>query len=287
MFTNRMFLSSLLGVNYSGGTNTMDPVTLNPYVYFQTYNTSFLNPSSPSLNDPITELYRYNDSLFTATTGNGSTECTPRWSSLDSKNMLYFSGVGTCFPPPCTGCSTYYTTEQDVSFIYQSGYSYTIYFVGKPLSGDSGNVFTDFDDFGGGGTSLYVDNNTVYFTSTEPLFPVSNPLYTIPIEINSSPSELENKNLRIFSIRAQDTFDTVTNVSYSYVNGIQTTAVTQSNLSTTTLPSGFLMSLGVSDLGTNSPYKGYFTELIIFNELHTLDTHTKVINFLKERWGIS
>ena len=283
---SRFFFNSLNSVNVS---NTINPVTLNPYVYYQTYDTSFLNPPDPSLNDPINRLYRYNDGLFTATGNTDTTNCVPKWSSLGGKNMLYFNGTGLCFSPPCTGCTNYYNTGQDISFISQSGYYYTIYFVGKPISGlTNATVFSDYDE-NYGDQKFYIDNNNVYFESYFSNFILKTPLYNIPVEINSSVSELQNKNLRIFSIRGRDTFDTVTNAIYSYVNGVQTTAITQNNLSNVTSPSGNLMSIGTSVISDSiiNPYKGYFSELIIFNELHSLDTHTKVINFLKNRWGIS
>jgi len=284
MLGARTFFNSL---NSLVTNDTIDPVTLNPYVYYQTYDTSFLNPSGPSLNDPITELYRYNDNGFTATGNTDTLNCVPKWSTLDGKNMMYFNLSGSCWPPPCEGCTSSYTTDQDISFICQSGYSYTIYFVGKPISGFTNSaVFGSYDEvFDAGDQRLYVDNNNVYFEAYSNSFPFQTLLYNIPVEINSSPSELQNKGLRVFSIRGYDTLDTITNGIFSYVNGVQTTAITQDNQSLVTGPTGYKMTIGTVSYQVDS-YKGYFAELIIFNELHSLDTHTKIINFLKDRWDI-
>lgn len=45
---------------------------------------------------------------------------------------------------------------------------------------------------------------------------------------------------------------------------------------------------GISEIGPyDEQYTGYFGELIIFNEFHSLSTHNSIVNFLKERWGIT
>jgi hypothetical protein len=100
-------------------------------------------------------------------------------------------------------------------------------------------------------------------------------------------TDLNSKDLRVFSIRAQDTGDLISTAAYSYVNGIQTSSVTQTNLSTFTAPNSIANLGGIDDGDSLNTYRGYFGEIIIFNELHSIDTHTKVINFLKERWNIT
>ena len=291
---SRLFFSSLSGVDYGGSIN---PLSLNPTVYFQTFDTSYLTPSSPSFGAPITEIRQYTAETYTAI----PPDCAPVWGTLNSSDLLYFyTGSGGCWPPPCTGeCnSIFYEVNQNINFMSTSGYSFTLYFVAKPLSGVT-NPFTDvhyiFDDAPENrGTPRTVNverlvmynNKDVYLRTETSDY---NFILDLPIEVNSDVTELESKNLRVFSVRAKDTGDLVNTVAYSYVNGIQTTAITQSVVTTSTTTGLDYFSIGgISEIGTyDEQYTGYFGELIIFNEFHSLSTHNSIVNFLKERWGIT
>ena len=270
----------------------IDPISLSqPFMYFETFDTNYLSPSALTSGDSVLEMYRYSDNLYTSS---GDTGCTASWDVLDGENMLYFPGLaGGCWPPPCTGsCPTLYYTNQDISFMYQSGYSYTIYFVGKPLSGSTveGPIFADDWDYPttSGHEKLYVkDNKDIYFrVKTNGLGGL---LFDIPVETNVDSNDLENKNLRVFSVRANDTRDTINDSVFTYVNNTQTTATTQSFVSNDTSTNFVTAILGgnaINEPSTNN-YEGYFAELIMFKDFHDEYTHWKVVNFLKNRWNIT
>lgn len=291
MIGSRSYFYSLL--NYTN----IDPISLGqPFMYYQTFDTSYLTPTSPTLGASITEIRRYNDSAFSATTGD--TLCAPSWEDLNSLKMLYFPGDdASCWPPPCTGtCSTYFITNQDISFMSLSGYQYTIYLVAKPLSGS-----TTFINFGGGilgnypsGTPaqnydlLYVKNNKdIYLTTTFGGF--VDTILDLPIETNVDSTQLESKNLRVFSVRANDTFNTTTTAATAYVNGVLTTGITQQNVSTDTSLYGNPTHIGTTP--TDGPnfesYQGYIAELIIFKTYHNETIHKGIVDFLKNRWNIT
>lgn len=285
---SRIFFSSLSGVDYGG---SIDPITLNPTVYFQVFDTSYLTPSSPSSGDSITEIRQYTAETYIAS---GITGCVATYDTISSQDVLYFPGeIGGCWPPPCTGsCTTFYTTDQNIGFMSESGYSFTLYFVGKPLSGTSVLSHIICDNYmqePKPNTIQYLtvkDYKNIYFVSElEGLG--TNKILEIPIEVNSTSSDLNSKDLRIFSVRAQDTRDLISTAAYSYVNGIQTSSVTQTNLSTFTTPNSIANLGGIDDGDSLNSYQGYFGELIIFNTLHSTDTHSKIITFLKNRWGIT
>lgn len=285
---SRLFFSSLSGVDYGG---SIDPLSLNPTVYFQAFDTTYLTPSSPSSGTSITQIKQYTAQTYNAS---GITGCVATYDTVSSKNVLYFPGVnGGCWPPPCTGsCTTYYQTDQNIGFMSESGYSFTLYFVGKPLSGQTslGHIICDNDmQRPKLNTVQYLtvkDYKNIYFVSEREGLVISN-ILEIPIEINSTSLDLNSKGLRIFSVRAQDTGDLVSTAAYSYVNGIQTSSVTQTNLSTFTTPNSIANLGGIDDGDSLNTYRGYFGEIIIFNTMHSTDTHSKIITFLKNRWGIS
>jgi len=294
---SRLFFSSLSGVDYGG---SIDPLSLNPTVYFQAFDTTYLTPSSPSSGTSITEIRQYTAETYSAITA--ATDCAPTWDVLGGQNLLYFPAIyGSCWPTPCVATcdGSYYTTNQNISFMSTSGYSFTLYLVVKPLSGRTADLSSNLN-FILNDDPLYlplprtsnveyiavVDNKDIYLKTETDNY---NTILNVPIEINSDETELQSKNLRIFSIRAQDTRDLINNSVFTYVNGIQTTAMTQSTVTTgTTIGIDFSLG-GVNP--TNSIveelYQGYFGELIIFNTMHSTDTHSKIITFLKNRWGIS
>jgi len=285
---SRLFFSSLSGVDYGGSIN---PITLNPTVYFQAFDTTYLTPSSPSSGDSITEIRQYTAQTYTAS---GTSGCVATYDTISSQDVLYFPGeIGGCWPPPCTGsCATYYQTDQNIGFMSQSGYSFTLYFVGKPLSGQTslGHIICDNYMWQPKPTTVQYltvkDYKNIYFTSELEGLGI-NKIIDIPIEINSTSLDLNSKDLRIFSVRAQDTGDLISTAAYSYVNGIQTSSVTQTNLSTFTTPNSIANLGGIDDGDSLNTYRGYFGEIIIFNTMHSIDTHSKIITFLKNRWGIS
>jgi hypothetical protein len=284
---SRLFFSSLSGVDYGG---SIDPLSLNPTVYFQVFDTSYLTPSSPSSGDSITEIRQYTAQTYTVS---GTSGCVATYDTISSQDVLYFPGVnGGCWPPPCSGsCTTYYSTDQNIGFMSESGYSFTLYFVGKPLSGQTSLGHIICDNYMAApkpNTVQYLtvkDYKNIYFVSELDGF--GGNILEIPIEVNSTSLDLNSKDLRVFSVRAQDTGDLISTAAYSYVNGIQTSSVTQTNLSTFTAPNSIANLGGIDDGDSLNTYRGYFGEIIIFNELHSIDTHTKVINFLKERWNIT
>lgn len=293
---SRVFFSSLSNIDYNGG--SIDPLSLNPTVYFQVFDTSYLTPTNPTIGTDITEIRKYdnNSYILSATTcDSGLGVFNPTYETINSKNTLYFPGLpGVCFPPPCSvDCSTYYTTNQDIGFVSQSGYSFTLYFVGKPLSGNTVNcsviINSNIDDSLVNNYLTVKNNKNFYFVSE-----ISNgifgylPILNVPIEINNTSSELNSKDLRIFSVRAQDTRDLISTAAVSYINGIQTTAVTQSFVNDN-ISAGNPTNLGGAEsifIENSDSYQGYFGELIIFNTMHSTDTHSKIITFLKNRWGI-
>ena len=271
----------------------INPITLGqPVLYYQTFDNSYLNPSSPILGDGISELYRYSDSIEIAT---GDTGCVASYDSLSGYNMLYFPGnSGGCWPPPCTGtCVSQYVATDDITFMHKTGYSYTIYLVAKPLSTSADSfVFSNRvqnPSFSRNTESLYIDSNSdVYLEINTGLGPGPINMITLPIEVNGSGSVLDNKDLRVFSVRASDPGDLITIAANSYVNGVFVTGVTQNSLSLNNFSQGPLR-IGSSFGGgpTEYPYKGYLAELIIFNTQHSITVHNDIVLFLKNRWGIT
>jgi hypothetical protein len=271
----------------------INPISLGqPVLYYQTFDTNYLNPSSPISGDGITELYRYSDSVEIAT---GDTGCVASYDNLSGYNMLFFSGdPGGCWPPPCTGtCASQYVTTDDITFIHKTGYSYTIYLVAKPLSVSADSfVFStriSGPSFSRNSESLYINSNSdVYLEVNTGLGPGPVNMITLPIEVNGSGPVLDGKDLRVFSVRASDPGDLVTIAANSYVNGVFVTGVTQNSLSLNNASHGPLRIGSSFDGGPGEyPYNGYLAELIIFNTQHSIAVHDDVVLFLKNRWGIT
>ena len=100
---------------------------------------------------------------------------------------------------------------------------------------------------------------------------------------------LGSKPLRIFSVRGQHQNNTASVAAWGYVNGVLTSTASN-QISTNTNPSLYnlqLLGAETSVFGVDGPYKGYFGEILIYNELHSESTHTDIVNLLKTRWGIS
>jgi hypothetical protein len=135
---------------------------------------------------------------------------------------------------------------------------------------------------------MYVkDNKDIYFRSKR--LGINSDVIDIPFEINISENDLETKNTRVFSLRTKDPLNTTSIAATSYINGVETTAITQTNVSNVTTESSipFLIGAGATDGPSYEMYQGYFGELIIFNTYHDLTTHNSIIDFLKNRWGIN
>jgi hypothetical protein len=284
---NRILFSSLMSLGVG-----LNPITLGqPSLYYQSFDTSYLTPSSPISGDPITLINRYSDNGVTIS---GNTGSEALWYTLAGKEMMYFPGIdgAFCWPPPCTGTtpSLYLDETTNLGFMYNTGYSYTFYFVGKPLSKD-GAIFTTFVDDGLGGNNLGinfdVNTNNIRLAAGRPAPGFSTlPLYEFNIETSIDSNDLESKPLRVFSVRGEDVGSGNT-TTYGYVNGIQTVSTIQLN-NTVFNPHTYPLGIGSNPGGFDQfSHKGYFGELIIFNTVHDLTTHNEVVNFLKNRWGIN
>ena len=277
----------------------IDPVSLSPLVYYQTYDTNFLFPPSPNIGDPIDFMYRYNDSAdeitgYTNNSGAPTISLPAVYTGLSGNNMLYFDGVSV----DGVNTGSTYINLVDIDFMRFSGYQYTIYLVAKPIGqvGTTSFVFrrqgTQFGSLRQVAMRVTLSGDVEFLTRQGSGFGTTN-IVNLTVENNADINELDSKNLRVFSIRAQDPGDLITNAAFAYVNGIQTTAVTQTSLSTDTNPSDLFCIGGVGlNFGGGvyegwPSYKGYIAEIIMFNTIHDITTHDNVVLFLKNRWGIT
>ena len=276
-------------IEVSGGTVInlptceIDPISLGqPYLYYQSFDLSYFTPPNPSTGVGITEIYRYNDSLFSGLTL--STGCTPTLETINGQEMLYFPGFFSCDSP-------FYDTNQSLDFMLTTGYSYTIYFVGKPLSGTS----ITCPVFGNRNSPSAIDNDLRFGVVNSKDFTllirntgfVGTTVLDLPIEINIDSQSLMNKDVRVISVRAQDPSNTTDIAAYGYVNGLMTSSIPQTNLVSPSISNKPVKIGGTESLGPGSlRYQGYLGEIIVFTTFHDESTHYWVTQFLKNRWNI-
>ena len=284
----------------------INPLSLGqPSVYYQTFDTNFLSPTNPNNGTPINFMYRYNDNNYQLTgataelgfstnfTGGGLKPA--EFTNLNGYNMLYFNGPtgDTQTWNEVTGST--YVSNFDLDFTRFPNYSFTVYVVAKPITGNSTTQFIFRNQNVGPNTrgcALRILSNPprVNLLTARDAGPSYRQILNINIEENNNVGEFDTKDLRIFSVRAQDPLNLVNTAAYSYVNGVQTTAVTQTNLATESVALPRL-AIGGSVFSDNinvvPGYKGYLAEVIIFNTMHDLDTHNRVVDFLKNKWGIT
>jgi len=281
-------------VNFNQQINVnIDPISLGqPLIYYQTFDTNFLSPNNPVSGTPINTLYRYNDNLLITT---GGTNTLPaKWDTLGGYNMLYFNGITVNGVK--TGAT--YNTQINMGLLQSPNYSFTIYMVMKTILEYStvSSAYTTsyiFSQAPTGPPSNFL-NSTVSPSSSSVKFNTrssSSDILNLTIESNVDVDELNNKNLRIFSVRAQDTNDTISNAAYTYVNGVETGAYPQLNVPFLTTSYARPFIIGGFQNTNNSlmtpNYNGYMAEIIIFDTMHDVTTHSGVVNFLKNRWGIN
>jgi hypothetical protein len=272
----------------------IDPLSLGqPLLYYSSYYPSFLTPSPSVSGNPISRLYRVNDFNYLAISSSSSVTCSPYWSTLSGEDMIYFPGDIT------GGCANqYYYTDSvtPLDFMYQQRYSYTIYLVTKPESNPiSYGLFNNSISTPSASRGISLINitsigdwNISFQVRNGSGGPGSFTVLNLPIETNANSGILDGKNLRVMSIRAQDTLDLITTAAYSYINGILSNSVTQTNVPTDTDPNTIPLHIGaLSSLSTPRVMKGYIADFLIFDTMHNEVTHYWVSQFLKTRWNIT
>ena len=281
--------------------SSLSSIPLNGILYYSSYFTDYLAPSSISVGNNITKFYKYDNNTATASSSEPYvfadiyTNGYATFSQLNGKNIAY--SLGTYSTGASYSSVGYFDPTTDISFVHKPSESYTIYFVGKPEAITGGSyVFSTFNSVAPGEgfpyeylelTSTYSINWSIYQGGVfgDPFETVMN----LTLETNADSSTLNSKSLRVFSIRAQNQNNTSSIAAYGYVNGTLTSTASHPAIPDNTDPSLDALSImGAPGLfGTEGPYKGYFGELLIYNELHSESTHTDIVNLLKTRWGIS
>lgn len=278
-------------------------IPLNTAVYYTSYFTDYMLPSSISIGNDITDFLKYDDFSATASSspysfgGSGATyvDGYATFSQLNGRNIAYCSGTysrGASFASIWYGDAT-----SDISFMHKPNESYTIYFVGKPQTITYGSyLFTTYNSFIPPEDTAYemmrispTWSVVLEITQDNGLFLPSTNILSLTVETSLNDSDFNSKPLRIFSVRGQHQNNTASVAAWGYVNGVLTSTASN-QISTNTNPSLYnlqLLGAETSVFGVDGPYKGYFGEILIYNELHSESTHTDIVNLLKTRWGIS